>query len=513
MTRSWQMATALIALLSVSLVTASLLFRPPFADIQRLEKHFEGGGGVASADHIPDSAAIGRIDGGLIPNPVFELPAGPAKGTIFLFSEGPHWSAADALRANRIRDAGAAVVGIDTDNLLASLERQESDCVYLVSDIERIGHEIGRLTAATSFVAPIVAGSGVGGALAMDLLAGTPADTIGAVAAVDPAAGVPLRTPLCSDQKRQGGPEDGHYDLPAGAPPASLSVVLTDAAKADTRARVAAMQARGVAFKLQTAAGAPASAALTDTTLRAVAAASSVGAAPAVVELAAKPTHDAMAIVLSGDGGWRDLDRSIAEVLQKDGVPTLGLDTLHYFWSKRTPEETAADLARLIHTYAGRWGVSKVLLVGYSFGADVLPQTWGALPADVQAKVAQISLLGLSDVADWEITVSGWLGSSSSDAQPVGPALVQMPAERLQCVYGAEETDSACPSLAGTGAELIETKGGHHFDGDYTALAAKILGGFERRAAGQIGSAHSSEPALQPKTSPDSRQPPSQQKA
>ncbi|MDQ2674554.1 MAG: virulence factor [Chloroflexota bacterium] len=153
------------------------------------------------------------------------------------------------------------------------------------------------------------------------------------------------------------------------------------------------------------------------------------------------------------------------------------------------------------------------MAIGYSFGADVLPQTWGALPADVQAKIVQISLPGLSDVADWEITVSGWLGSTSSDAQPVGPALAQMPAERLQCVLGAEETDSACPSLAGTGAELIETKGGHHFDGDYAALAAKILGGLERRATGQIGSAPSSDPISQPQFSPANRQPALQQRA
>jgi type IV secretory pathway VirJ component len=31
------------------------------------------------------------------------------------------------------------------------------------------------------------------------------------------------------------------------------------------------------------------------------------------------------------------------------------------------------------------------------------------------------------------------------------------------------------------GAELIETDGGHHFDGDYHALAHHIIAGYERR--------------------------------
>ena len=52
---------------------------------------------------------------------------------------------------------------------------------------------------------------------------------------------------------------------------------------------------------------------------------------------------------------------------------------------------------------------------------------------------------------------------------------------RTQCFYGQDEKDSACPDLAQRGAEVIRTTGGHHFDGDYEALARRILAGFERR--------------------------------
>ena len=89
--------------------------------------------------------------------------------------------------------------------------------------------------------------------------------------------------------------------------------------------------------------------------------------------------------------------------------------------------------------------------------------------------------LGIAETADWQITVSGWLGSASSDARPVEPALAGLPPALVQCFYGREEKDSACPALAGSGAEVIETRGGHHFDGDYRALAADILDGLARR--------------------------------
>jgi hypothetical protein len=51
----------------------------------------------------------------------------------------------------------------------------------------------------------------------------------------------------------------------------------------------------------------------------------------------------------------------------------------------------------------------------------------------------------------------------------------------LKAGAGADEEDSACPSLLGK-AEVIRTAGGHHFDGKYGALAQRILDGFRRRA-------------------------------
>ncbi|HVL21801.1 MAG TPA: AcvB/VirJ family lysyl-phosphatidylglycerol hydrolase, partial [Amaricoccus sp.] len=153
------------------------------------------------------------------------------------------------------------------------------------------------------------------------------------------------------------------------------------------------------------------------------------------------------------------------------------------FWSKRTPEETARDLADLIRGYTAKWGVADVLLAGYSFGADVLPDAFLALPPEVQARVRQVSLLGLSPQADWEITVAALLDEPSQPATPTPPSLARLPADRVQCIYGAAETDSPCPALAAAGAEIIETKGGHHFDGNYQALADAILAGLDRRRA------------------------------
>ena len=51
----------------------------------------------------------------------------------------------------------------------------------------------------------------------------------------------------------------------------------------------------------------------------------------------------------------------------------------------------------------------------------------------------------------------------------------------IQCFYGADEDDTACRLLHGK-AEVIRTAGGHHFDGNYSALAQRILDGVHQRA-------------------------------
>jgi type IV secretory pathway VirJ component len=43
------------------------------------------------------------------------------------------------------------------------------------------------------------------------------------------------------------------------------------------------------------------------------------------------------------------------------------------------------------------------------------------------------------------------------------------------CIYGEDETDSLCPRLDPHKVTIVKLKGGHHFDGDYAALARTIM--------------------------------------
>jgi type IV secretory pathway VirJ component len=200
-----------------------------------------------------------------------------------------------------------------------------------------------------------------------------------------------------------------------------------------------------------------------------------------LVEVSAKaPERDVLAIVLSGDGGWAGIDRELASVLAEKGIPVVGLDSLKYFWTARTPEEGAKDLERVVRHYLSDWKKSKVWLVGYSRGADVMGFFASRMPKDVLAQVDRVALLGPSLKTEFEFHLTDWLGGDESGGQPILPEVEKLKGIPVLCLYGKDETDSLC-THAGPGVLVpLAFEGGHHFDGNYAALAQAIIDGAKK---------------------------------
>ena len=181
-------------------------------------------------------------------------------------------------------------------------------------------------------------------------------------------------------------------------------------------------------------------------------------------------TSDTAVIFVSGDGGWAALDKGVSRVFAANGMPVAGLDALKYFWKKRTPEEASADLERII----AEAHKPRVLLVGYSRGADVLPAMISRLPAAVRARIRLIALLGASPRVELEFHVADWLRSSSK-GMPVKPEVDKLTSEHILCLAGEDDKDSLCPIISGPRITTVMLKGAHHFDGGYDKLAHIIL--------------------------------------
>jgi type IV secretory pathway VirJ component len=77
---------------------------------------------------------------------------------------------------------------------------------------------------------------------------------------------------------------------------------------------------------------------------------------------------------------------------------------------------------------------------------------------------------------DVEFHLTDWFWDSpTTTALPVLPEVEKLGRTKVLCFYGDEEKDSLCKDLDAGLAKGIRLKGGHHFDGDYAALAQIIL--------------------------------------
>jgi type IV secretory pathway VirJ component len=184
-----------------------------------------------------------------------------------------------------------------------------------------------------------------------------------------------------------------------------------------------------------------------------------------------------IALLLTGDGGWAGLDRGMAAELGARGLPVVGLSTLRYYWRARTPEESARDVARVMTHYMALWKRRRVLLIGYSFGANVLPFIVNRLPPALRAQLAGVAMLGLDADTSFEIKVSGWLPGSSGGERPVRPEIEKLTGVKALCLYGNGERNDPCAQLAGPTMGARAVGSGHHFSGAYAELADAVLQG------------------------------------
>lgn len=195
---------------------------------------------------------------------------------------------------------------------------------------------------------------------------------------------------------------------------------------------------------------------------------------PVIAVPPARPGSGRMVILLSGDGGWSGLVRTIAAALAADGVGVAGLDSLKYFWTQRTPEETTRDVGRIAEHYSKQWRSDRLVLVGYSFGADVLPVVVNRMPPDLRGRLDGLTLIAPSSVANFEVHAGGWLGVHYPGL-PIVPELERLRGLPMACISGDDDDESICPRLPAGLARVTVLGGGHHFGGNFGAVARVVL--------------------------------------
>ena len=196
-----------------------------------------------------------------------------------------------------------------------------------------------------------------------------------------------------------------------------------------------------------------------------------------LVEVPADSGHT-MALFLTGDGGWASGDRALAETLARGGVSVVGVDSRAYLRSaRRTPESAAADAARIVDEYAARWHRDRLILVGYSRGADMAPFIVTRLPDELRNRLSLVAMIGLAERASFEFHWADMvLNTKRSTDYPVAPEVMKVQGVRMLCLYGAREKDSLCPTFPPSVLHAEQHDGKHALSGsDGVAVAQRIL--------------------------------------
>ena len=395
----------------------------------------------------PEPAALSH---GLFSQVRVHRPAGATRHVVLLLT---HDTAADARERAMLRvmlDADAMVATVPFAPFYRRLAAQDGRCTYGPGAFENLARTLEAFAQVPGYLPPIVAGAGATAAYARTLVSQAPAGTFAAGLGLAPQA-LALKPPPCAPGAAGAalpGASGVHAATPWIAVPAAGPASDPTAEFARAFRQVGAQQA---------ALGAPPA---------------ELGNLP-IVEVPATHPGSLFAVLLSGDGGWAGIDKSLGAALAARGVSVAGFDSLRYFWGARTPDELAADLDRVIRYYAAHWGRGEVLLVGYSQGADVLPFALNRLPPATRASVRLTALLGPGQKASFEFHLSNWIGPGGD--RPIAPEALKLAAADTLCIYGLDEKDSLCPELSPGHARAVPLKGGHHFGGDYDALAGLIL--------------------------------------
>ena len=450
---------------------------------------------------LPQNAA--RISHGRFHDLIVYSPAQPARSFVLFLSGSAGWNAEAENLAQQLVQQGAMVAGIDLPQLEGEFNADGNQCVFPDGDLENLSHFVQAYFHNPTYLAPFLVGISGGASLAYANLVQAPHDTFAGALSVNFCPLMSLQKPLCKgsglEYQARGSGEAHEADSPApllkpakaignpwvslqgnaaGNCPATQGAEFIAAVHGAAQVRLPKLNESN----LSAIAGPPLAAAFAkmateDRSRRVDPAPTALGDLP-VVEVPAQPgtpPSDAFALLMSGDGGWAGLDQDVAKALSAQGIPVVGLDSLRYYWTARTPEGVAADTDKLIRYYLAHYQKKRVLLVGYSQGADVLPFAVNRLPAATRAHVALVAIMGMSEHALFEFHVSSWIADDNGGPETL-PEVTRISGMPVLCIYGQDESDSLCPKLDPKKIDVVKVKGGHHFDGDYAGLAKVILG-------------------------------------
>ncbi len=177
---------------------------------------------------------------------------------------------------------------------------------------------------------------------------------------------------------------------------------------------------------------------------------------------------------ISGDGGWNKFSTSLVNGFNKAGYCVIGLNARSYFWSRKQPLQAATDISHAIGPFIKPWNIKSIVLIGYSFGADVVPFIENSFPANMAALVEHTILMSPSKKTDFEVHLLGMMGLASNKGKNVAEEISKI-SKPVTLIFGSDENDFPLKPHVSSNIQTIKLLGGHHYDGNVEEVIRKIM--------------------------------------
>jgi type IV secretory pathway VirJ component len=196
---------------------------------------------------------------------------------------------------------------------------------------------------------------------------------------------------------------------------------------------------------------------------------------PLIERPATSDSNPTLVILLTGDGGWANADEKVAVGLRERGAAIVGVNMRSYLSDKRTPNEAAADIGCVAEEYSKKWNRPRLMLLGYSRGADIAPFVASRWSSSLRDRLNAVALVSLSRSANFQFHFIDLVRDVKRDDDvPVGPELAKLAGLKVLCVYGTEEADSGCTEVDKSIVTAYPRGGGHRLTGGF-AIMSDIL--------------------------------------
>jgi len=437
--------------------------------------------------------------------PVY-LPVEAPKSVVLFVSDEDGWNRNTSDIAKSIVLQGALVVGIDYKNYIRNVNSHSRSCYYPAADFEALSLLVQKKYNVRKYVKPILIGNGSGSAFVYGILSQAPGNTFKGAIALGFNPEFDSSKPLCNGTglASYASKKSKVYYLEPCKKLSEPFIILKgekdktfpiaeiqNYIKEIPMCQLITLPKVGNTFKVHrnwipqfitaynSVLNTPSFAAQkasNNTLLQSQHIVPLPGNMPITLIPSVLKDTLPLAFLISGDGGWTSFDQNLGEALAEKGISVIGLDAQSYFWDEKNPDITTAEISKAVEHFMQQWNKKTYILVGYSFGASVIPFVTNRLSASLKESLKGEYSLSPDEKADFEIHISDMLSIDNSENNyDVLSEIKKIKSQKPVCIFGQEEEQETTNKFVKTGVKVLVVPGSHHYNNDFKGIAELIV--------------------------------------